>query len=192
MLSIPASLLKIQNMCMENHGENIYFIITISQYPLLLEKLHEIKYLWDNKSYHPPSNRTWKWSIQNHPTAIEAINYWVGKTVNSLAIGDRPGQPNIIAHEHNGFCGELQQISIAAQRAALIPSVGINNLGEDHVWREFWCNGWHQCDNWWADGGGSIDNYDEYRYIWGKICLLFFGWRGDSSIYDVTCFVAQF
>ena len=90
-------------------------------YPLLMEKLQGIKYLWDNKSYHPPSHRIWKWSIENHPTAIEAVNYWVGKTVNQLAIGDRPGQPNIIAHEHNGLCGELQQIAVAAQRAALIP-----------------------------------------------------------------------
>ncbi len=155
-------------------------------YPLLMEKLYGIKYLWDYQSYHPPSHRTWNWSMENHPTAIEAINYWIGKTVNQLAIGDRPGQPNVIAHEHNGFCGELQQIAVAAQRAALIPSVGINNLGEDHVWREFWCNGWHQCDNWWADGGGSVDNYDEYRYRWGKIVSSFFAWKGDSSIYDVT------
>ena len=155
-------------------------------YPLLKEKLNGIKYLWDGKSYHPPSKRTWKWSMKNHPTAIEAINYWVGKTVNQLAIGDRPGQPNVIAHEHNGFCGELQQISVAAQRAALIPSVGINDLGEDHVWREFWTDGWHECDNWWADGGGSVANYHEYRYGWHKIISSLFGWNGDSSIYDVT------
>jgi len=155
-------------------------------YPLLMEKLHGIKYVWDNKTYYPPSHRTWKWSMENHPTAIEAINYWVGKTVNQLATGDRPGQPNVIAHEHNGFCGELQQISVAAQRAALIPSVGICDLGEDHVWREFWINGWHQCDNWWADGGGCIGNYSEYRYRWGKIISALFGWKGDSSIYDVT------
>ena len=155
-------------------------------YPLLMEKLHGIKWLWDNESYYPPSHRTWKWSMKNHPTAIEAINYWVGKTVNQLAIGDRPGQPNIIAHEHNGFCGELQQISVAAQRAALIPSVGICDLGEDHVWREFWANGWHECDNWWADGGGCIANYSEYRYRWHKIISALFAWRGDSSIYDVT------
>ncbi len=155
-------------------------------YPLLMEKLKGIKYLWDNKTYYPPAHRTWKWSMQNHPTAIEALNYWVGKTVNQLATGDRPGQPNIIAHEHNGFCGELQQISVAAQRAALIPSVGICDLGEDHVWREFWCNGWHECDNWWADGGGCVANYSEYRYRWGKIISALFAWRGDSSIYDVT------
>ena len=155
-------------------------------YPLLLEKLHGIKYLWDNQTYYPPKHRTWKWSMENHPTAIEAINYWIGKTVNQLATGDRPGQPNIIAHEHNGFCGELQQIAVAAQRAALIPSVGINDLGEDHVWREFWERGWHECDNWWADGGGCVANYSEYRYRWGKIISALFAWNGDSSIYDVT------
>ena len=155
-------------------------------YPLLMEKLNGIKYLWDNKTYYPPSHRTWKWSMENHPTAIETLNYWVGKTVNQLAKGDRPGQPNVIAHEHNGFCGEIQQISVAAQRAALIPSVGICDLGEDHVWREFWDKGWHECDNWWADGGGCVANYSEYRYRWHKIISALFAWRGDSSIYDVT------
>ena len=155
-------------------------------YPLLMEKLDGIKYLWDNKSYHPPAYRTWKWSMENHPTAIEALNYWLGKTIPNLAIGDRPSQPNEIYHGHNGLCGELQQLGVAAHRTALIPTVGINNLGEDHVWREFWHNGWHQCDNWWEDRGGSIDNYDEYRYIWNKIVSSFFAWNGDSSIYDVT------
>ncbi len=155
-------------------------------YPLLKEKLHGIKYLWDGCSYHPPAHRTWKWSMENHPTAVEAVNYWVGKTVNQYATGDRPGQPNTIAHEHNGFCGEIQQISAAAQRAALIPSVGINDMGEDHVWREFWAGGWQECDNWWADGGGSVANYGEYRYGWHKIMSALFAWKGDSSIYDVT------
>ena len=155
-------------------------------YPLLMEKLDGIEWLWDNKTYYPPAHRTWKWSMENHPTAIEALSYWIGKTVNQLATGDRPGQPNVIAHEHNGYCGELQQIAVAAQRAALIPSVGICDLGEDHVWREFWAGGWHECDNWWADGGGCVANYSEYRYRWGKIISALFAWRGDSSIYDVT------
>ena len=155
-------------------------------YPLLMEKLHGIEYLWDNQSYRPPAHRTWKWSMENHPTAVEAINYWIGKTITEYATGDRPGQPNVIAHEHNGFCGEIQQLSVAAQRAALIPTVGINDLGEDHVWREFWERGWHQCDNWWADEGGSVANYGEYRYGWGKIISALFAWNGDSSIYDVT------
>lgn len=155
-------------------------------YPLLKEKLSGIKYMWDRESYHPPAHRTWKNSMETHPTAIETVNYWTGKTITGLAAGDRPGQPNVIAHEHNGFCGEIHELSTAALRSALIPAVPVNCLGEDHVWCEFWDEGWHEFDEWWADGGGSIDNFDEYRYGWHKIMSALFALRGDSSIYDVT------
>ena len=155
-------------------------------YPLLKEKLSTIEYLWDCKSYSQPANRLWKWSMENHPTAIEAISYWIGKTVPHQATGDRPGQPNIIAHEHNGWCGELQRIAIAAQRAALIPSIGACNIGEDHVWREFYERGWHQNDNWWTDSGGTVNTPDVYQYGWGKYMSAVFTWIGDDSIYDVT------
>ena len=50
-------------------------------YPLLREKLSDIYYLWDCESYFQSKFRTWDWSIKNHPTAIEAISYWIGKTV---------------------------------------------------------------------------------------------------------------
>ncbi|MEA2055174.1 MAG: Ig-like domain-containing protein [Candidatus Thermoplasmatota archaeon] len=155
-------------------------------YPLLMEKLSGIKYLWDCQSYRPPAHRMWKYSMENHPTAVEAINYWVGKNLPALATGDRPSQPNKVCHEHNGFCGEIQELSAAALRTALIPSVPINCLGEDHVWCEFWERGWHEFDEWWADGGGSIDNFGEYRYGWHKIMSALFAWKGDSSTYDVT------
>lgn len=155
-------------------------------YPLLKEKLSNIKYLWDCESYFQSKNRTWKWSIDKHPTAIEAVSYWVGKTVPEQAYGDRPTQPNIIAHEHNGWCGELQRIAVAALRSALIPTVGICNYGEDHVWREFFERGWHENDNWWADGGGAVDKPDVYTYDWGKDMSAVFAWKGDDSIFDVT------
>jgi len=155
-------------------------------YPLLKEKLSEIKYLWDCKSYLQSGKRLWTTSIKNHPTAIEAISYWVGKTVPVQAYGDRPGKPNIIAHEHNGWCGEIQKIAVAAQRTSLIPSVGIFNIGEDHVWREFFERGWHQNDNWWSDGGGTVDIPDVYAYGWKKDMSGLFAWNGDESIYEVT------
>ena len=155
-------------------------------YPLLREKLSNIRYMWDCKSYLQPSERTWKWSIKNHPTAIEAVSYWIGKTMPTGAYGDRPGQPNIIAHEHNGWCGELQKIAVAALRTALIPSVAICDIGEDHVWREFFERGWHQNDNWWNDGGGAVDMPDIYVYGWGKDISGIFAWKGDNSIYEVT------
>ncbi|RLF25654.1 MAG: hypothetical protein DRN01_06120 [Thermoplasmata archaeon] len=155
-------------------------------YPLLKEKLSGIRYLWDNESYFQPKQRSWEWSINNHPTAVEAVSYWIGKTVPAQATGDRPGQPNVIAHEHNGWCGELQKIAVAALRTSLVPSVGVCDLGEDHVWREFYERGWHENDNWWSDGGGAVDKPDVYVYGWGKDISALFAWKGDDSIYDVT------
>ncbi len=155
-------------------------------YPLLKEKIANIDYLWDCESYFQYKNRLWKWSIENHPTAIEAISYWVGKTVPVQAIGTRPNHPNVIAHEHNGWCGELQRIAVAAQRTMLIPSVGAYNIGEDHVWREYYERGWHENDNWWSDGGGAVDKPDVYEYGWGKNMSAVYACNGDSSIYEVT------
>ncbi|HEC80978.1 MAG TPA: hypothetical protein ENI42_00930, partial [Thermoplasmatales archaeon] len=155
-------------------------------YPLLKEKLSGIRYLWDCCPYFQPSKRTWKWSVINHPTAVETISYWIGKTVPAQAVGDRPGQPNVIAHEHNGWCGELQKIAVAALRTALVPSVGVCDIGEDHVWREFYERGWHENDNWWSDNGGAVDKPDVYVYGWGKDISALFAWEGDDSIYEVT------
>jgi hypothetical protein len=155
-------------------------------YPLLKEKLSTIQYLWDCESYYQPSGRLWSVCIQQHPTAIEAISYWIGKTVPNPAIGDRPGQASVIAHEHNGWCGELQKIAIGALRAALIPSVGASNVGEDHVWREFYERGWHENDNWWSDTGGAVDEPDVYAYGWGKNMSAIYQWRGDGMILEDT------
>jgi hypothetical protein len=155
-------------------------------YPLLKEKLSTIQYLWDCESYSQPAARLWSVCIAQHPTAIEAISYWIGKTVPNPAIGDRPGQASVIAHEHNGWCGELQKIAVAAQRTALIPSIPACNVGEDHVWREFYERGWHQNDNWWSDTGGAVDTPDVYAYGWGKNMSAIYQWRGDGTILQDT------
>ncbi|MFH1102105.1 MAG: Ig-like domain-containing protein [Methanobacteriota archaeon] len=155
-------------------------------YPLLKEKLSTIQYLWDGESYSEPAYRLWTPSIQEHPTAVEAVSYWISKTMNTPALGDRPNQPNIMAHEHNGYCGELQRLAVAAQRTALIPSIGICNIGEDHVWREFYERGWHQNDNWWSDTGGVVDQPDVYAYGWKKNMSAVFTWQPDDSITDTT------
>jgi hypothetical protein len=155
-------------------------------YPLLKEKLSTIQYLWDCQSYYQPAGRLWSVCINQHPTAIEAISYWIGKTVPNQATGDRPGQASVIAHEHNGWCGELQKIAIAAQRAALIPTISASNVGEDHVWREFYERGWHENDNWWSDTGGAVDEPDAYAYGWGKNMSAIYQWRGDGTILEDT------
>jgi hypothetical protein len=155
-------------------------------YPLLKEKLSTIRYLWDCASYYQQGGRLWSDCITQHPTAIEAVSYWIGKTVPYPAVGDRPGQSCVIAHEHNGWCGELQKIAVAAQRAALIPSIGACNVGEDHVWREFYEQGWHENDNWWSDTGGAVDEPDVYAYGWGKNMSAIYQWRGDGTILEDT------
>ncbi|MEF8848311.1 MAG: hypothetical protein V5A68_04170 [Candidatus Thermoplasmatota archaeon] len=155
-------------------------------YPLLKEKISDIEYLWDGKNYSQPKNRTWRWSMENHPTAVEALSYWIGKTVPYQAFGDRPIQPSVVAHQHNGWCGELQKIAVSAMKAALIPTVSTSNIGEDHVWREFYERGWHQNDNWWEDKGGAVDKREIYAYGWGKEISAIFYWIGDQSIKDVT------
>ena len=157
-------------------------------YPLLKEKLAAIQYLWDGDSYTQPAYRLWTECITEHPTAIEAVSYWIGKTVPYPAMGDRPGQSCIVAHEHNGWCGELQKIAIAAQRSALIPTIGASNVGEDHVWREFYERGWHENDNWWSDTGGAVDQPDVYAYGWGKSMSAIYQWKGDGTILQDTAY----
>ncbi len=155
-------------------------------YPLLKEKIDGIQYLWDEQSYNQPGNRLWTTCISEHPTAIEAVSYWVGKTVPNQAVGDRPAQPNIVAHQHNGWCGELQRMALAAMRTLLIPTIGTCNIGEDHVWREFYHQGWHQNDNWWSDSGGTVDRFEVYAKNWGKDMSAVYNWKGDGSIVEVT------
>ncbi len=155
-------------------------------YPLLKEKISNIEYTWDNQAYDQPSKRIWDESISDHPTAVEAVSYWIGKTVPFEATGDRPNQPNIIAHEHNGWCGELQRLAIAAMRTMYIPTIGVSNIGEDHVWREFYEDGWHQNDNYWTDSGGTVDIPTVYWEGWGKTMSAIYAQNGDGSIYDVT------
>jgi len=155
-------------------------------YPLLKEKLSTIQYLWDCESYYQPGSRLWSRCIEEHPTAIEAVSYWIGKTVPYPAFGDRPVQASVIAHEHNGWCGKLPKIAIAALRTALVPSIATSNVGEDHVWREFYEQGWHENDNWWSDTGGAVDQPDVYAYGWGKNMSAIYQWRGDGTILHDT------
>jgi hypothetical protein len=115
----------------------------------------------------------------NH--AVVRVSNWVGKTLilnqQEVTEDERPLQPVRIAHHHNGNCGELQDLTAAAARCALIPAAGVLLLGEDHVWNEFYENGWHQWDNYWSDGGSVIDNFNTYWVGWGE--------RGGSGVWKM-------
>ena len=142
--------------------------------PLLKEVLSDVDILWDLMPYEYPGGFDNNGEVNNHPWdlrdhALEKVSHWVEKTLvlnqQEVTDGERPTQPVRIAHHHNGNCGELQDLTIAAARSALIPARGVMLTGEDHVWSEFYLGGWHQWDNYWSDGGGVIAN--QLTYWWG-------------------------
>jgi hypothetical protein len=143
--------------------------------PLLKDALAGITSLWNGSRHFAPAGRP----IDYGENAVVRVSNWVGWTLvlNQQEVSDseRPIQPVRIAHHHNGNCGELQDLSIPAARTALIPASGVLLLGEDHVWNEFYENGWHQWDNYWSHGGSVIDNVDNYWVGWGQ--------RGGSGLY---------
>jgi len=172
--------------------------------PLLREVLSGVDTVWNGESYHSPAGYLNNGTGNRRPFdyrdhAIEKISNWVGKTLplNVREEGERIGrnpersvQPVRISRNHYGNCGELQDLTIAAARACLIPARGVLNTGEDHVWIEFWERGWHQWDNYWSDGGSVIDdfgNYDaDFPGSWGKELSTVFSWRGDDHVQMVT------
>jgi hypothetical protein len=135
-------------------------------HPLIKEQVNNTKYLWDGGS-------------SPQYTGIKALGYWVGNNIRYEIIGDRPGHPNNIAHEHTGYCGETQKLVVAAFRSALIPINGVMNYAEDHVWCEFYERNWYHID-------GAVNNPYMYTDGWGKDMSSIWAWNGDSSIYDVT------
>jgi len=113
-----------------------------SGYPVLSEKLQGVKILWDvadTAQVYPPGR-----DFDSTDCALDIIGNWGSETVPELAMGNRPIQPNVIAHEHNGNCGETQDVLQAAARAALVPAVATMDIAEDHVWCEFYYKGWHE------------------------------------------------
>ncbi|MEA3559386.1 MAG: transglutaminase domain-containing protein [Candidatus Thermoplasmatota archaeon] len=154
-------------------GRKVYYPRN-STPPLLKEVLEDVNIYWDLQPYEYPGGFDNDGEINSHPWdyrdhAIEKVSHWVEKTlvINQQESPDeeRPNQPVRIAHGHNGNCGELQDLTIAAARCALIPARGVHLTGEDHVWSEFYLGGWHQWDNYWSDGGGVVAN--DLNYWWG-------------------------
>jgi hypothetical protein len=152
-----------------------------SGYPLLREKLANTQILWNGE-------RGW-WAGKSAPfedtlPAVAVIGRWCAHTVPFSAQGNRPIQPNQIAHEHDGNCGEMQDILCAAARAALIPCGGVLDINEDHVWCEIWWQG--EFHPWQVDLGGGSTNiknpgcaYDR-KYGGSKECSGIWDWRNDG------------
>jgi len=152
-----------------------------SGYPLLREKLANTQILWNGE-------QGW-WAGNGAPfddtlPAVAVVGRWCAYTVPAPAQGDRPIQPNQIAHEHDGNCGEMQDILCAAARTALIPCGGVLDINEDHVWCEIWWQG--EFGPWQVDLGGGPTNiknpgvaYDKDRGG-SKNCSGIWDWRNDG------------
>lgn len=150
----------------ERTWREYYFYHNDVGHPLMKENVQDVAYLWDSET-------------STEYTGVHAVSYWIGNTIRYEIIGDRPGQPSEIVHEHTGYCGEAQKVRVAALRTGLIPINGVMNYAEDHVWGEFYERGWYHYD-------GAINRPYMYTDGWGKDMSSIWGWNGDSSIYEVT------
>jgi hypothetical protein len=153
-------------------------------YPLLQDCLDSVTVLWDGQLANLSAGRP----FAAGDMALDVISNWTTKNIPSGAYGNRPVQPNQIVREHNGNCGEFQDLLCAAARTALVPAVCACDICDDHVWNEFYWDGeWHPYQ---ADRGGAfIDNpwiaYD-VDYGANKQVSAIWDWRGDGFQWAVT------
>lgn len=166
--------------------------------PLLKDKIAGIEYLWDGVPYTTPrlynnSGETARgndglplrpWTKDTH--AIEVMTHWVESTLALNAQedsdGNRPRQMVRIQFEHNGNCGELGDLTLAASRATLIPYIEVLGIAGDHCYGAFYERGWHQQDNHWSASTTIVDNWDLYHYGWNRDWGSLITYRGDGAM----------
>ena len=114
----------------------------LSQYPLLKDVLKQSDIVWDEYIGSLPAGREFSNSV------IDNLGNWQGQVkfywARSYKI--RTNQPELIAFEHDGNCGETHDLLGAIGRVALIPFCCADGTDVDHVWNEFYENGWHFYD----------------------------------------------
>ncbi|HTW92952.1 MAG TPA: hypothetical protein VMH22_14770 [bacterium] len=152
-----------------------FFFCNDSGYPLLESALAPTTILWDGQKH------SWGGGFEDTMQAVAVVGRWAALTMPNGASGDRPIQPVTIAHEHNGNCGEMQDLVQAAARTALIPCGGVNDINEDHVWDEIWWNNLfipyaNDPTTHIADSGCAY----EKKYGGSKNCSAIWDWRNDG------------
>jgi len=90
--------------------------------------------------------------------AIGAIIYYILDVLEFTSDSERPVQPVRIYAKHIGRCGEHQDLTTAAARAALIPSINVSAWANDHVWNEFYDGRWVQWE--------PVNTYVEHYYYY--------------------------
>ena len=151
------------------------FYCNDSGYPLLREKLAPTRLFWDGRKH------LWGGGFEDTMPAVAVVGRWAALTMPYAAEGNRPIQPVTIAHEHNGNCGEMQDLLQAAARTALIPCGGVLDINEDHVWNEIWWDSLfipyaNDPTTHIADSGVAY----ERKYGGSKNCSGIWDWRNDG------------
>ena len=128
------------------------------------------------------------WSgLRNNATAengaIGMITGWIRHILRFTSEQERPIQPVRIYNMHIGRCGEHSDMTAAAGRAALIPTLCTSVFCNDHTWNEFWGG-----DRWvaWEPVNNMVDSPFTYENGWGQIYPTVLNWRSDSYLYTVT------
>ena len=149
-----------------------------SGYPLLKDALSGVPRIWNGTRNNSTDNG-----------AVGTIIRWIQDVMDFGSGTERPVQPVRIYALHLGRCGEHEDITCAAARAALIPCIGCDDLAEDHVWNEFWYDGrWVH----WEPVNNMVDSPGSYAG-WGKKFPAVTAWRGDdftwqeTGVYTQTC-----
>jgi hypothetical protein len=159
----------------------------------LFDVLSQTEIVWDREEHRTLDGGR---PFSDDDMALDVIGNWVSRHVPNQASSPRPTQPNRIITDHNGNCGELQDLLCAGTRTALIPCISAMNITEDHVWCEFWDEGWHPYQVSWgapsgdppAPGPTHIDSnhicYDPDAGG-GKEVSGIWDWRNDHYNYQV-------
>jgi hypothetical protein len=167
------------------HWREYLFYEADSGHPVLQDYIKQARVVWSRTRQVLPAGRP----FDPNACALDVIGNWATRTVPSGASGNRPIHPNVIAHEHNGNCGELQDLMTAASRTCLIPAINTSDPCEDHVWSEFWDDGWYPYQ---VDLGFGVTHiadtsvaYDE-RHGGSKRVSSIWNWRPDGYWWTVT------
>jgi len=173
---------RLDQYVLNKHWREYFFHEADSGFPKLVDHIKYAQVVWARQVEQYPSGR----EFERDDYALDVIGNWVDRTITSSAAGNRPIHPNVICHEHNGNCGELQDMLTAACRTCLIPAVNSSDPCEDHVWNEFWDGQWYPYA---LDRTTRIaDSACGYEELHGgsKRISAVFNWRPDGFWWTVT------
>lgn len=148
-------------------------------------------FLWNRQVQSLPSGRVFTGDC----SAMDIVSNWVLDVMHWGALPPRPSQPVALAYDHNGNCGEYQDLLGAAIRTALIPANGTHTIMDDHVWNEFWDQGWVPIGDSDHTDLGSYGNGADYTYGGWKDISAAYALRGDkleinrTANYTASCVV---